>query len=179
MPGFAQTNTGADRYRTHSAANVARVYVPARGLATDTAELPPNIAVSSLYRPLIARMLELSPTFRQQCARLGRARQLTIDLRSEPPRRANFAAAWTNIRRSGGGIEATVTVPATVRRAELIAHEFEHILEYLDGVNLAELSRVASSGVRNCECLDTETYETARAVRAGLRVADEVGEVTR
>ena len=162
------------------ALNAVRVYDPARSAAHERAELPVNITVTSLYRPLVASMLQRSATFRHQCARIGRAPYLTIEIRSEVSGRRGAAAAWTNIvRQSGARLHAVVTVPFGDRRAELIAHELEHVLEQLDGVNLSSLSQVESSGVRECNCEKNETYETTRAIKAGLRVAEEVGESNR
>jgi hypothetical protein len=179
VPGFAQTNTSSDRYRSHSSLSVARVYVPVRSTAADFeffTVLPRNITVTSLYQQLVSRMLERSATFRQQCARLGRAR-LTIEIKTEVTGRRDAPRAWTSIVRSAGDtLRATVTVPPTDRPAELIAHEFEHVLEQLDGVDLLALSRVRRSGVHECECGHLDAFETTRAIKTGLRVSREVGE---
>jgi hypothetical protein len=51
---------------------------------------------------------------------------------------------------------------------ELLAHELEHIIEQLDGIDLAAKAAVARSGVR--ECVDG-SFETSRAVRVGTLVA--------
>jgi hypothetical protein len=180
VPGFAQTNTSSDRYRSHSSLSVARVYVPVRSTAADFeffTVLPRNITVTSLYQQVVSRMLERSATFRQQCARLGRARRLTIEIKTEVTARRDAPRAWTSIVRSAGDkLHATVTLPPTDRPAELIAHEFEHVLEQLDGVDLLALSRVRRSGVRECECGHLDAFETTRAIKTGLRVSEEVGE---
>jgi hypothetical protein len=180
VPGFAQTNTANEHYRSHSSLSVARVYVPVRSTVTDFeffTVLPSNITVTSLYHQLLSRMLGRSETFRQQCARLGRAHNLTIEIKTEIAARRDAPRAWTYIVRSAGDrLHATVTVPPTDRPAELIAHEFEHVLEQLDGVDLAALSRVRRSGVRECECGHVDAFETTRAIKTGLRVSLEVGE---
>jgi hypothetical protein len=180
VPGFAQSNTVGDRYRSHSSLSVARVYVPVRDTAADFdvfTVLPPNLTVTSLHHQLLSRMLERSATFRQQCARLGRAPHLTIAIKTEVTMRRDAPRAWTQIVRSAGNrLHATVTVPPTDRPAELIAHEFEHVLEQLDGVDLLALSRVRRSGVRECECGHIDAFETTRAIKTGLRVSREVGE---
>jgi hypothetical protein len=54
--------------------------------------------------------------------------------------------------------------------AELMAHEFEHIVEQLDGVDLPVRAAVPGSGVRACS---DGSYETIRAARIGRLVADE------
>jgi hypothetical protein len=177
VPGFAQTNSAADRQRAYTSASVARAYVPVRTSDVEPVTLAPNITVTSVYRALVSRMLERSATFRNQCERLGRARHLTIEIKAEMSRRPETTRAWTNISRAADArLHAIVTVPPGTRQAELIAHELEHVLEQLDGVNLQDLSRIRSSGVRECQCDDTGAYETTRAIKTGLRVAEEVGE---
>ena len=180
VPGFAQSNTGGDRHRSHSSLSVARAYVPVRSTAPDFeffTVLPSNITVTPLYQQFVSRMLARSATFRQQCARLGRARSLTIEIKSEIVGRRDAPRAWTSIVRSAGArLHATVSVTPTDRPAELIAHEFEHVLEQLDGVDLMALSRVRRSGVRECDCGHIDAFETTRAIKTGLRVSQEVGE---
>ena len=51
---------------------------------------------------------------------------------------------------------------------ELLAHELEHVIEQLDGIDLAAKAAVANSGVRSCT---DGTFETSRAVRIGTVVA--------
>ena len=56
------------------------------------------------------------------------------------------AGALTSIQTGGlGKIELFVRVGISHRTAELIAHEFEHIIEQLDGVDLRAKSRQAAS----------------------------------
>jgi hypothetical protein len=54
--------------------------------------------------------------------------------------------------------------------AELIAHEIEHVIEQIDGVDLRVQSLLPGTGVRSC--MDG-SFETVRAVRVGRRVAQE------
>jgi hypothetical protein len=69
-------------------------------------------------------------------------------------------------------LRADVHVPPAARAiAEIVGHEFEHILEQMEGLNLRMLSRVRGSGVRESAF---EVYETARAQRAGRIVAAEL-----
>ena len=78
-------------------------------------------------------------------------------------------------RYDGGRIRADVTVPVSSRAPELIAHELEHVIEQLDGIDLLAKSRLKSAGVRACECGDQPaSFETTRAVSTGLRVAQEL-----
>jgi hypothetical protein len=177
VPGFAQTNIPPDRQRSYSALNVARVYVATRTQGYDDAQLAHNLTVTSLYRPMIEQMLARSATFRRQCARIASARTLTIEIRAEPVLRRQAIAGWSNIvRRTNGSMHALINVAPVGRAAELIAHELEHVIEQLDGINLRHMSRVPSSGVRECECDDFAAYETTRAILTGVRVAEEMGQ---
>ena len=72
---------------------------------------------------------------------------------------------------AGKRLLATVEINPLGDFMELLAHELEHIIEQLDGVDLAARSTVARSGVWGC--MDG-TFETSRAVRVGTLVANEV-----
>jgi len=54
----------------------------------------------------------------------------------------------------------------------LIAHEFEHIIEQLDGVDLPLMASRTASGVHRVP--GSEHFETDRAIAAGHRVSEEV-----
>jgi hypothetical protein len=54
---------------------------------------------------------------------------------------------------------------------ELIGHEFEHLLEQIEGLDLKRLARVKGSGVR---VLEGRVFETDRAQAAGRLVAAEM-----
>ena len=178
VSGFAQTNTAQadDAAARHSSTTAARVYVAARGSGYDGIALASNLTVTSLYHTVIETMLERSPTFRRQCARIAQASGLTIELRSEP-RATGLSSAWTTIvRRQATPHQrhAVVSIVPGTRAVELIAHELEHVIEQLDGVNLREKAALRTSGVRSCECADRERFETDRAIAVGLQVAREV-----
>jgi hypothetical protein len=173
VPGFAQSNTIIERAPSYSSVAVNR-YDASESARYDDVELPPNLVVTPLYRPLVAEMLARSPTFRRQCLRIAAARQwLTIDLQTEAVRLSR-AAAWTTIERRDGLMRANMTVTALGRTSELIAHELEHVLEQIDGIDLSTKSRVGASGVRQCECGDLSAYETTRAIQTGLKVLREM-----
>jgi hypothetical protein len=176
VPGFAQTNTGVSREHTYSTLGATRVYAASYNGAYDDVALAPNIIVAELYRPVVRGMLERSATFRRQCARIAGATNLTIEIRSEPPP-ASAPAAWTTIqRRLGQPTSAVIVVPSSGRTAELIAHELEHVIEQLDGIDLAKKADVRGSGVRHCACGEDEAFETTRAILTGRQVAEDVGE---
>ena len=61
-------------------------------------------------------------------------------------------------------------VPAGTLFAELLAHEFEHVLEQIEGVDLAALA--ASSGA--ARQVEAGVFESERARAAGRAVAGEL-----
>jgi hypothetical protein len=82
-------------------------------------------------------------------------------------------------RESGGGATAIVEIFETNNDVELIAHEIEHVLEQVDGVDLRSLATMRDSGVRSVapDLSRYETrprYETRRAMLVGAIVTREV-----
>lgn len=134
--------------------------------------VPPNIVVPPAYRPIFADMFRYSPTFRRQCGRLARTSDLVIDLTPSLQPGLPPAEALTRIVRRPGGLEAAVQLGPTGDPVLLIAHEFEHILEQLDGVDLPSMAARAATGVRLVS--GTGHFETERAIAAGHRVMEEV-----
>ena len=170
VSGFTQTNTVLDREARRSSQNAVSVYVAERS-GDATGDVTPNISLPGTYRPLVAMMLARSATFRRQCARLAAAPHLSIVIRAEAPN-GTQAPALTRIRREADGrLTATMQLAPSSRSPELIAHEFEHIIEQLDGVDLAIMSRLRSTGVKRVG--EVDAFETRRAIVTGLRVARE------
>jgi hypothetical protein len=160
------------------ASSVARVYTDdgddERLAVTRDRLRPSNVEIPAAYDDDIERMLRSSPTFRAQCDRIARAAHLHVVIQqslSAPPQ-----SAVTHItRQSGGHLEADVEVGPLADRVLLIAHEFEHIIEQLDGVDLPALAERQATGVR----ADPKSghFETERAIAMGRRVAREVSSV--
>ncbi len=133
--------------------------------------MPINLTVDAALQDVVARMVRRSPTFRRQCARIDQTRNLIVRMREDGPRGERAYSARTVIRRHQyGAIVAHVRLYSPFDAAEIIAHEFEHLLEQIDGVNLRLLSLIAGSGVTET---NDGSYETRRAVLAGRRVASE------
>ena len=171
IPGLAQSN--AVRWRTAPpeltvslVSNGVGVYDEPQTAPSGVAA-PPNLAVPSAYQPAVATMLERSPMFRRQCLRLAAAPHLAVVVRITHPNNGG-PRARTQIRREGGQLSADVEINPYGDFTELLAHELEHIIEQLDGIDLAAKSGVARSGVRLCA---DGTFETSRAVRVGTLVA--------
>jgi hypothetical protein len=176
VPGFAQTNTVLFADARHSSTTAAREYDAARSASYDGACLAANLKVPGPYEGLVATMLERSPTFRRQCARIAQAVHLTVELRSES-RAPRSTAAWTTIARrpADGRLHAIVRLGPATNSVELIAHEIEHVIEQLDGVNLRHMASLRATGVQVCAgCAEDQMFETRRAIAVGRQVAREV-----
>ena len=171
IPGLAQSN--AVRWRTapseltvNLASNGVGVYDEPQTAPQDIAA-PPNLDIPSGYQAAIVTMLERSPMFRRQCLRLAAAPDLAVVVRISHPNNGG-PRARTQIRRVGSQLNASVEINPYGDFMELLAHELEHIIEQLDGIDLAVKAAVARSGVRQC---GDGTFETSRAVRVGTLVA--------
>lgn len=132
--------------------------------------LPANIEVSGHLARALQHIHDRSPTFRTQCERVGAARHLRVRIRlnSNIP---SLCRAYTVVRRTGRLLDAEMHLPFGNDRIELVAHEFEHLLEQIEGLNMRRLSRVRGSGVREVQ---REMFESDRATAAGRVVAAEV-----
>ena len=134
-----------------------------------------SFRIAPELRDIVADLCRRSSTFRRQVARLTDADGLTVTVRQVV---VPAAAAWraqAAMTRVGGQLRAAnvqVDAGGTRELAELIAHEFEHILEQLDGVDLKQW--VGRSGVRRVgPDREDGPFETERARRVGRLVAGE------
>ena len=137
----------------------------------EEAALPSNLSTAPVFEPYLDRMLLMSPTFRSQCKRLGAAPVKVHVWLEDPQRRPSFSARTVFERRKGVVVAANVFLFPSLNAVELIAHEIEHVLEQLDGVDLE--TQVGSGSVWK---RGDGAFETRRAMEAGLRVAREVKE---
>jgi hypothetical protein len=142
------------------------------GLAEPARQLPANILVPDLYGPAVAAMLRYSPTFRSQCNRLARRPDLQVVVMASPFPIDRHGAVTRIVRRPDGRMQAGVQLGVLGDPVLLLAHEFEHILEQLDGVDLVSMASRSATGVHQVP--GSEHYETDRAIAIGRLVADEV-----
>jgi hypothetical protein len=134
---------------------------------------PANVIVSPMFRPLVEAMLRDSPTFRRQCLRISGAPNLTVRLDIwGMPSRSDVRATTKLTRYDDGRISALIDIAVRHDVEELIAHEFEHIIEQLDGIDLATHARRRHTGVTSLKAADV--FETTRAKRVGLKVVHEL-----
>jgi hypothetical protein len=138
----------------------------------EDAGLPPNLSAAAVFKPYLERMVQMSPTFRRQCKRLRAAPSVRVQLQLEDPlRRPSFKARTILERDQGVMVAAHIFLYPSPDAVELIAHEIEHVVEQLDGVDLE--AQVSSGNVWK---RDDGAFETRRATEAGLRVPREVSE---
>jgi hypothetical protein len=132
--------------------------------------LPASIAIHSGLAPFVRHALAYSPRFRQQCRVLAATPYLkaTITLGVRQPGIPNRARTLVH-RDHSGTIVADIVIKNPSDVTELLAHELEHVIEQLDGV---DLHRAAKKG--QAHRLSDGAFETARAISAGQQVAGEV-----
>ena len=172
VPAFAQSDMS--RAANLSSMDVVRVYVPVDARPAWSVTLPPNLKIPDVFRSYVKSMLRLSPTFRRQCLRIANALGLTVVLRqflTPPPDRSRARTSFWTAR--DGRRYATVEIGPLDDQVELIAHEIEHVIERLDGVDLRARAALPGTGVHLCDGGDG-AFETIRATRAGLAAAEEV-----
>jgi hypothetical protein len=142
---------------------------PALARSWDT-ELPANLILPDVVRPLVMSMWRQSPTFRRQCSRLAERPEIVVRVALV----VGIRDAWARVHVATTAGRATATVQVEFRRpdlyVELIAHELEHVLERVDGTDLRLLARQRVDGVVSMQ----GEYETARARSVGRTVAREV-----
>jgi hypothetical protein len=153
---------------------IARMYIEEVGVSAPLLfTVPSNVEIAEGYREIVGSMLRLSPTFRRQCGRIARDRTLHVVVERSLLLGTNGNGALTRItRRSDGGIDAAVEVGYLGEPILLIAHEFEHILEQLDGVDLRSMAARPATGVH--AVASSGHFETDRAIAAGRQVEREV-----
>jgi Tol biopolymer transport system component len=133
--------------------------------------VPSNLEVASEFRPFLDKMWQASPTFRGQWRRLAAGTDVRLSVLVEDlPHPAPSYKARTLLRHQDGSlVSAQVYLKPSLDAAELIAHELEHILEQLDGV---DLQAQAGNGV--VWKSGDGAFETRRAIETGRRVAREI-----
>lgn len=136
------------------------------------ARMPSTIQISSELKATFDQMVTASPTFRQQLARIVAAPRLVITAHVDPAMSSRSYRARSCIRRYDSGLlVVAITIGPGHHAAEWIAHEFEHVIEQLEGVKVSRLADRWQSGVWFS---GDAMVETARAGRAGRRVWEEM-----
>jgi hypothetical protein len=133
-----------------------------------------SIHVSQDLYPRIEAMLETSATFRQQYQRILETPRLVLTARLDVRMVGHQLRARSAIRRYKSGLlVATIEIGPASDPFEMIAHEFEHVLEQLEGVDLRSNAERGSGAWYSHDRM----IETDRAVRAGRLVKAELRHV--
>ena len=150
---------------------VALMVHPLAGLGAAPTVLPSNLEAAPVFRRVLAAMLHSSPAFRRQCRRVSAGPGLQVSVLVEaPPGRPRSIRARTVLTHQDGLLRsAQVYLEPSVDAAELIAHELEHVLEQLDGIDLG-----AQAGNGAVWDSGNGSFETRRAIEAGRQVAREM-----
>ena len=128
--------------------------------------LPFNIDAGML-EPMAVGLLQLSPTFKQQCLRIATTIVLRVEVRIVPA--LGGGRGQTTIQRyDTGALRAQVLLAFGEDYIELLAHEFEHVLEQVDQVRLTE-----QLSTREAWITPTGAFETQRATEVGARAKQE------
>ena len=132
-------------------------------------EVPGNVRLLHDIELAIRFIYDRSPLFRSQLARIADAPHVRVTIQIDPsiPSRCR---AFTMVQRRGHRIRAEVHLPPSSDHAELLAHELEHVLEQIEGLDLRRLAGVGGSGVYSVEYA---VFETDRAQAAGRAVREE------
>jgi hypothetical protein len=167
---FGQSNAGLGHARTSLTS--VREYVAAESIPIQLSS-PPNLVVSGAYRQIIESMLRGSPTFRRQCLRLAGEPSLTVHVGLAPVSWPSTVRATTRVtRQKDGRLAAHIAIAPNTDVVEMIAHEFEHVIEQIDGVDLAALAARPGTGVHR-QGVMPGAFETVRAARVGRIVTGE------
>ena len=133
---------------------------------------PCLLTVIGELRAVAEQAWQDSPTFRDQCRKLAAAGARVI---VQPASSREMWRAQTRIHRTDDGATiAYARVRPSADSVELIAHELEHVIEYLEGIRFLMEAHRGTSRVK----LSGGAYETQRAIDTGRRVAQEVRDAT-
>jgi hypothetical protein len=154
---------------------------PAHAQGTETREeiqlcaLPlSTLTIQKALVPIVHEMCRRSTTFRRQLLRLADAPGLVVTLTVTRFRTSDGVAATTRFAREQSVLrraDVEIGLVKLQRLVELIGHEFEHVIEQLDGVNLSQMAQ--GPGVTVSGDTRVRSFETARARQIGLVVAGE------
>ena len=167
----------------------AALQTPARGFRVPSSTLVPatprylsavsiepacparQIRVEKSLGDIVGALCRDSLTFQRQSARIGTQSSLSVDVR-RALRRQGSARAWTRMNRgSFPTMRAEVEIVIGGDDAELIGHELEHVMEWLDGIHDGRRPNGERGVIPG---RPGEILETARAVEVGRTVSREL-----
>ena len=94
-----------------------------------------NIRVDDVFQPVISGLLAKSETFRRQWDAINSSRfiRVTVVLHLGMQIDGSARARTELSRYAHGSIRARIELPGATDLTELLAHEFEHVIEQLEG----------------------------------------------
>ena len=130
---------------------------------------PCRLIVDGTLLGVVRDSWERSATLRHQCRELAEARAVVVlEWRKSPDSQSRAITRMGTD--SSGVVVATVSVPPVSDVIELVAHELEHVLERVGGLDLAAQSRRRGSRIWKA----FGGFESQRAIDTGRQVAREV-----
>ena len=167
-----------------AALSVATVALPAPAFAEPASaesaanRLPPRFHVAESMRPRFGELLERSATFRAQCRRISDAEvRVVFEVGHALAVRFADSRALPGHPRRGrpGAVRSRAGQPG--RHAhELLPHELEHVIEQLEGLDLAAVANKRNGTVWRVTGHD---YETSRADQVAERVLARIPRVAK
>jgi hypothetical protein len=137
----------------------------------EVVQMPGTIQVADDLRQPIELMLRKSSSFRAQCRRIAKVAQLYVRVRVDARLESKpFRARTTISRLTSGTILADIDIQAFGDPTEWLAHEFEHLVEQIEGLELNDLVRRRRGAWYSTDGM----FETDRAIRMGRTVLEEV-----
>ncbi len=137
-------------------------------------QTPANLQVADDMKEMMTTLLARSGTLREQCAKIEAAPHARIVVQMIGRQLGGLTRARATARRYDSGLlTVVIEVPAVsiADFAELLAHELEHVIEIIDGVDLTALLRQRAAGVTRTR---EGVFETERAQAAGRAAAAEI-----
>lgn len=139
--------------------------------ARESGQLPRTVRVPPELRRHIEKMLAASATFRRPCQRITDAPWLQVHIVLDPTiADRSYRARSTIDRARSGALHARVHLLLGGNPVEWIAHEFEHLVEQLDGLDLERLA----ADRRGVWLSGPRMFESQRAIEAGRTVLAEM-----
>jgi hypothetical protein len=132
--------------------------------------IPANIDVQDKLERTVLRLIERSRTFRRQCAAIGAVPSVHVSLRLASGLGTLVRARAEIATFPDGTTRVSIDVPVSRDLPELMAHEFEHVIEHIDGIR----QRAAAPASRGLIQVGGDAYESKRAIVAGRAAAMEV-----
>lgn len=137
-------------------------------------EVPANIRTTAEVRSAVAPLLARSPTLRAQCAKIAAAPRTYVSIALSAGRFSAETRARSTARRYLSGLlMVEIEIPSASQEfAELLAHELEHVTEFIEGVDFKALAESRAGGVVQCGV--SGGFESVRAQQAGRAAAAEI-----